>query len=150
MVRLQTEPIGIDELFREVREDPDGAVALFAGTVRDHNKGRRVLHLDYEAYSEMAEREMRKIEAETLERFEVSRIGMVHRTGPLEVGEVSVVAAVAAAHRAPAFEACRFVIDSLKARVPIWKREVFEGGEVWIEGSGESPAGPQAPPSDQA
>ena len=142
MVRLQSEPILIEELFCEVRTDADGAVVLFSGTVRDHNKGRRVLHLEYEAYTAMAQAEMEKIEADALQRFAVSRVALVHRTGQLEIGEISVLAAVSAAHRADAFEAGRFIIDTLKQSVPIWKKEVFEGGEVWIEGAGETPAGP--------
>ena len=124
-----------------VRGDADGAVALFVGTVRNHNKGRKVLYLEYEAYAEMAEAEMQRIENEVREQFAISRVALVHRTGRLEIGEASVIAAVAAAHRAEAFDACRFVIDALKQRVPIWKKEVFEGGEVWIEGAGESPSG---------
>ena len=134
MVRLQAEPIRLEKLCDEVRADADGAVALFVGTVRDHNKGRRVLYLEYEAYAAMAEAEMQRIEDEVRERFAVSRVALVHRTGRLEIGEASVIVAVAAAHRADAFDACRFVIDTLKQRVPIWKKEVFEGGEVWIEG----------------
>jgi len=134
MVRLQAEPIPLVELYREAGSDGDGAVVLFVGTVRNRNKGRNVLYLEYEAYPEMAEAEMRKIESEVLTRYAVSLVVLVHRTGRLEIGEASVIAAVASAHRADAFEACRFVIDSLKERVPIWKKEVFEGGEVWIEG----------------
>lgn len=150
MVRIQAEPIRVEEFYAAVRGDDDGAVALFMGTVRNHNKGRKVLHLEYEAYAEMAEAEMRRIASAALARFEISRVGLVHRTGRLEIGEASVVAAVAAAHRGPAFEACRFVIDSLKRSVPIWKKEVFEGGEVWIEGAGERPAGSGIPSDDQA
>ena len=150
MVRLQAEPIPLVELYREAGSDGDGAVVLFVGTVRNRNKGRNVLYLEYEAYPEMAEAEMRKIESEVLTRYAVSRVVLVHRTGRLEIGEASVIAAVASAHRADAFEACRFVIDSLKERVPIWKKEVFEGGEVWIEGAGESPAGSPGSGGDQA
>ena len=135
MVRLQTEPIRAEELVAEVRGDADGAVALFLGTVRNHNCGRRVLYLEYSAYPEMAVSEMRRIETQARERFGVDRLALVHRTGRLEIGEASVGVAVAAAHRAEAFDACRFVIDTLKSMVPIWKKEVFEGGEVWIEGA---------------
>jgi molybdopterin synthase catalytic subunit len=92
------------------------------------------LYLEYEAYAGMAEAEMAKIEAQALDRFAVSRVAIVHRTGRLAIGEVSVVAAVAAAHRADAFAACHFVIDTLKQSVPIWKKEVFEGGESWVTG----------------
>jgi len=150
MVKLQSEPIRLEEFCGDVRGDGDGAVALFVGTVRNHNKGRKVLYLEYEAFAEMAQMEMARIETEALERFDISRVALVHRTGRLEIGEVSVIAAVASAHRGAAFDACRFVIDTLKQRVPIWKKEVFEGGEVWIEGAGESPAGPGTPTDDQA
>ena len=150
MVRLQAGAIALEQLSEEARSDADGAVVLFVGTVRNHNKGRKVLYLEYEAYPEMAVAEMQRIEQEALTRFAVSSVVLVHRTGRLEIGEASVVAAVASAHRADALDACRFVIDTLKARVPIWKKEVFEGGEVWIEGAGESPAGPSVPDEDQA
>lgn len=134
MVRLQTDPIRSEDLLATVRGDGDGAVALFVGTVRDHNSGRRVLHLEYEAYPAMAEVEMEKIEREAVRRFGVSRVAIVHRTGRLSIGEASVAIAVASPHRAEALEACRFAIDTLKATVPIWKKEFYEGGEVWIDG----------------
>ena len=141
MARLQQEPIRTEGLIESVRTDDAGAVALFVGTVRDHNEGRRVLFLEYSAYPEMAEAEMVKIEAEALARFDVSRVATVHRTGRLEIGEASVAVVVASAHRAAAFDACRFVIDRLKQTVPIWKKEFFEGGEVWIEGEGQPRGG---------
>ena len=141
--RLQTEPIRVEELVAAVRADGDGAVALFLGTVRNQNAGRRVLHLEYSAYDGMAENEMARIEREALEAHDVSRTAVFHRTGRLEIGEISVAVAVAAAHRAPAVEACRFVIDTLKKTVPIWKKEFFEGGSVWVEG----PATPRARPA---
>lgn len=142
MVRLQSEPIRVEELLAAVRGDEDGAVALFVGTVRVHNVGRRVLHLEYDVYPGMAEAEMAKIEREAIRQFGVSRAGIVHRTGRLEIGEISVAVAVAAPHRAEALDACRFAIDTLKATVPIWKKEVFDGGEVWIEG-GAGHSGPE-------
>lgn len=135
MIRLLAEPIRVEELARQVRGDGDGAVALFLGTVRDANRGRRVLRLEYQAYPEMAEREMARLRQQALERFEVSEVAVVHRTGTLEIGEVSVAVAVASPHRAAAFEACRWVVDTLKRTVPIWKKEHFEGGAVWIEGA---------------
>lgn len=141
IVRLQEEPIRVEELVAGVGSQADGAVAVFVGTVRDHNEGRRVLHLEYQAYPEMALREMRQIADQAGERFGVSRVGIVHRTGRLELGQASVAVAVASPHRAEALQACAFVIDTLKVRVPIWKKEYFEGGEVWIE-----PAGGAAPP----
>ena len=142
-MRLQEEPIRPDTLIDAVGSEEDGAVALFVGTVRAHNRGRRVLHLEYSAYAEMARSEMATIEQEVKQRFDVRDIALVHRLGRLELGEASVAVAVAAAHRGPAFEACRHAIDTLKKTVPIWKKEVFEGGEVWIEGAGETPAGDQ-------
>jgi molybdopterin synthase catalytic subunit len=134
MVRLQDGPIDVAALAAEVRGDGDGAVSSFLGTVRNVNAGRRVLFLEYEAYAPMAEQEMERIAAEAIARFGVSRVGIVHRLGRLDVGEASVVIAVASPHRAAALDACRFVIDTLKRTVPIWKREHFEGGTVWIEG----------------
>ena len=132
MIRLQTEPIVLDELVAAVQEKGDGAVATFLGTVRDATKGRRVLALEYEAYGGMAEREMEKIAAEAKRRYAVSRVAIVHRTGRLTIGEASVAIAVSAPHRAGALDAVRFVIDTLKTTVPIWKREHFEDGAVWV------------------
>jgi molybdopterin synthase catalytic subunit len=140
LVRLQKDEIRIEKLLEAVGSRRDGAVAVFVGTVRESNRGRRVLHLEYDAYPEMAESEMNKLILEAGERFDISSVALVHRTGKLEIGEVSVAAAVAAPHRVAAFDACRFVIDTLKRTVPIWKEEVFDDGEVWIEGAGESQA----------
>lgn len=137
MIRLQAEPIDVGALVAEARGDGDGAVSLFLGTVRNVNAGRRVLFLEYEAYAVMAEREMARIAAEAAARFGVGGVAIVHRTGRVDIGEPSVAIAVAAPHRAAAMDACRFVIDTLKATVPIWKREHFVGGAVWIEGAGE-------------
>jgi len=114
----------------------DGALALFVGVVRHENAGRRVLHLEYEAYEEMALSEMRAIEAEARGRWPVSEVRIVHRLGRMEIGEASVAVAVASPHRAEAFEACRFVIDTLKRTVPIWKKEFYADGAVWLEGPG--------------
>ena len=136
MIRLQAEPIVLDELVDAVRGDGDGAVATFLGTVRNENAGRRVLLLEYEAYGGMAEREMERIAAEAKTRHGVSGVAIVHRIGRIEIGEASVGIAVAAPHRAEALDATRFVIDTLKRTVPIWKREHFEGGSVWV---GEAP-----------
>ena len=131
---MQRQPISVDALIAEVRGDGDGAVALFLGTVRNVNAGAAVLFLEYEAYAGMAEREMERIAGAAAERFAASRVAVVHRTGRLEIGEVSVGVAVAAEHRGAALSACRYVIDELKATVPIWKREHVAGGAVWIEG----------------
>ena len=136
MIRLQTGPIDLSALAADARGDGDGAVSLFLGTVRNVNAGRRVLFLEYEAYTGMAEREMERIASEAIARFAVTRVAVVHRVGRVEISESSVAIAVAAPHRAAAMDACRFVIDTLKASVPIWKREHFVGGAVWIEGAG--------------
>jgi len=140
MVRLQGEPIRAGELIAEVRADGDGAVVLFLGTVRNRNAGREVRYLEYQAYEGMARPEMARLEAEARARFDISDVALAHRTGRLEVGETAVAIVVASPHRAAAFEACRFLIDGLKQTVPIWKKECFEGGEVWIEGPGSGAA----------
>ena len=136
MIRVQPQAIDVTELVAEARGDGDGAVSLFLGTVRNVNAGRRVLFLEYEAYAAMAEREMERIAQDATARFGVTRVAIVHRIGRIEIGEASVAIAVAAPHRAAAMDACRFVIDTLKATVPIWKREHFDGGAVWVEGAG--------------
>ncbi len=145
MVRLQQEPIDPGALIEAVRGDADGAVALFLGTVRDQHDGRQVERLEYHAYPEMAESELRGLEQQALQRFEVSKVALVHRTGSLEIGECSVAVAVGAPHRAPAFEACRFLIDTLKHSVPIWKKEFYDDGEAWIEGDEAVTRGRSAP-----
>lgn len=136
MVTLQREPIDVAALIAAARADSDGAVTTFLGTVRQSHAGQDVLFLEYEAYAGMAERELERIERDALARYAVSRVTVVHRLGRVGVGETSVAVVVAAPHRAASIEACRFVIDALKASVPIWKREHFEGGVVWIEGQG--------------
>ncbi|RMG24956.1 MAG: molybdenum cofactor biosynthesis protein MoaE [Bacteroidetes bacterium] len=117
----------------ELVSDPAcGGIDVFIGSVREHTQGRRVLRLEFEAYEQMAVKEMQKIADEACSRWPVQQIAIHHRTGTLQVGEIAVIIGVAAAHRAAAFEACRFAIDELKQRVPIWKKEVFEDGEVWV------------------
>jgi molybdopterin synthase catalytic subunit len=135
MVRLQDGSIDVAALLSETRGDGDGAIALFLGTVRNLNAGRRVLFLEYEAYPGMAEREMERIAAEAVSRFGVTQVAIVHRVGRLAIGDVSVAVVVAAPHRAAAMDACRFAIDAVKVSVPIWKREHGDGGAVWIEGA---------------
>jgi len=131
---MQREPICSDELIADARSDGDGAVVLFLGTVRDTNIGRKVHYLEYYAYTGMAESELRRLVAETQQKFEIGRVAIVHREGRLEIGEVSVAIAVASAHREQGLDACRYLIDTLKKTVPIWKKEFFEGGDSWIEG----------------
>jgi molybdopterin synthase catalytic subunit/molybdopterin converting factor small subunit len=112
----------------------DGALVLFDGVVRNNSRGRRTLYLDYEAYEGMALSEMEKLAQATLERFTVRDLRMIHRLGRLEIGETSIAIVVASAHRAAAFDACRWLIDTLKKTVPIWKKEYFEDGAVWADG----------------
>ena len=114
----------------------DGAVCLFLGVVRNENGGRPVLHLEYEAYGEMAQPMMLDIARQAAERWPVTDVRIVHRVGRLEIGEASVAVAVASPHRGEAFEACRWAIDTLKATVPIWKKEFYADGAVWLEGPG--------------
>lgn len=137
-VALTREPLALAPLLAFVERPQYGGVVTFTGNVRRDNRGRRVLSLEYDAYVPMAERELRRIALAAAERWG-GRVAAVHRLGRLEVGEPSVMIAVACAHRAEAFAACRFVIDTLKQTVPIQKKEVWEGGEVWIEGDHDAP-----------
>jgi molybdopterin synthase catalytic subunit len=139
VIRLQRDAIRVTEVLDAVGSGRDGAIALFLGTVRDHNRGRRVVRLEYEAYTEMAEAQMTELAGEAQRRFDLTALALVHRVGRLAIGDAAVAVAVAAPHRDAAFDACRFVIDTLKHTVPIWKKETFEDGEVWIEGEGETP-----------
>ncbi|MGH9784606.1 MAG: molybdenum cofactor biosynthesis protein MoaE [Terriglobia bacterium] len=132
--RLTREPIDTRALAAELQRGEDGAVVVFEGIVRNHSKGRATRFLEYEAYEPMALAKMREIAAEVPQKFAVDRVGITHRLGRLEIGEASVVIVVTAAHRKPAFEACHYAIDRLKRIVPIWKKEFFEDGEVWVEG----------------
>ena len=132
MVRLTREPIDLAALL--AKGPADGAVCLFVGIVRNENAGRRVSHLEYEAYEDMALPLMEQIAAEAARCWPVTDVRVVHRLGQLEVGEPSVAVAVASPHRPEAFAACRYVIDTLKATVPIWKKEFYENGAVWLEG----------------
>ena len=109
-----------------------GGINVFIGTVRDHTKGREVTRLEFEAYAPMAISEMRKLAEIACERWNVQRIAVHHRTGVLDIGEIPVIIAVACPHRKAAFEACQFVIDTLKQTVPIWKKEVYADGEIWV------------------
>jgi molybdopterin synthase catalytic subunit len=131
---LRHSPIDLAALVREVRAGQDGAIVTFDGFVRNESHGRRTLYLDYEAYEPMALSKMREIGQLVHEKFSIHRLAMVHRLGRLEIGETSVFIAVSAPHRAAAFDACRFAIDTLKRTVPIWKKEYFEDGAVWADG----------------
>lgn len=127
--KIDTQPIA-DAL----KHASDGACAIFEGIVRDNTRGRRTLYLDYEAYEEMALKQMKELREQALEKFAVRDVALIHRLGRLEIGETSVLIVVASAHRAAAFEACRWLIDTLKKTVPIWKKEYFEDGAVWADG----------------
>jgi molybdopterin synthase catalytic subunit len=124
--------ISLNELAAAVSDPAAGAVATFTGTTRDHNHGRKVVGLEYEAYEDMAIAEFGKIADRACERWNLEHIAIVHRVGKVPIGEASVAIAVSAAHRADALAACHFAIDELKVVAPIWKKEYFEGGEVWI------------------
>ena len=132
--RLTRDPVDTRAMVEELQRGDDGAVVVFEGIVRNNSKGRATRFLEYEAYEPMALAKMRELAAEVVEKFAVDRIGMTHRLGHMEIGEASVVIVVTAAHRKPAFEACHYAIDRLKRTVPIWKKEFFEDGAVWVEG----------------
>ena len=134
LVHLGREPIDAAALILHVRAAQDGAIVTFDGCVRNHSHGRRTLYLDYEAYEPMALAKIREISAAIHAQFAVDRLAIAHRLGRLAIGETSVFIAVSAAHRAAAFDACRFAIDTLKRTVPIWKKEYFEDGAVWADG----------------
>jgi molybdopterin synthase catalytic subunit/molybdopterin converting factor small subunit len=131
---LTRDRISSDELVTAAKRGSDGAVVVFDGIVRDNTRGRRTLYLDYEAYEEMAETQIADLAGQAVERFGVRGITLVHRLGRLEIGETSVLILVASAHRGAAFEACRWLIDTLKKTVPIWKKEIFVDGAVWADG----------------
>ena len=134
LLLLVRDPIDADVLVRHVRTASDGAVVTFDGCVRNQSHGRSTLYLDYEAYESMALAKIREIAGELRSKFAVDRVAIVHRLGRLEIGETSVFIAVSAPHRAAAFDACRFAIDTLKRTVPIWKKEYFADGAIWADG----------------
>jgi molybdopterin synthase catalytic subunit len=130
--RLSDAPLSLDAVVGEVRSDEAGAIATFTGTTRVHSRGRTVTHLEYEAYQGMAEVVMGEIADELKRRYELCEVAIHHRVGRVGIGETSVVIAVSAPHRHDALAACQDAIDSLKETVPLWKKEVYEGGEEWI------------------
>lgn len=132
MFRVTVKPIELQELVRYVSDPEAGAIATFIGTTRNNNEGRRVIGLDYDGYSEMAEKELARIGAEAQTKWPICRMAIVHRLGPVQITEASVIIAVSAGHRDAAFAACRFAIEEIKKTVPIWKKELYEGGELWI------------------
>ena len=139
MIQIVREEIDIPAVLQSVSDPAAGGVDIFIGTTRNHAHGRRVIALEYEAYEPMALEKMKQISDEVKEKWKISRISIVHRIGRLEIGQASIVIAVSAAHRNEAFKACGYAIDRLKRTVPIWKKEFFEDGAVWVGMEGEEP-----------
>ena len=133
MIEITFDPLLPDAVTDKVRRDSNGGVVTFLGDTRASTGNRRVLHLEYEAYVAMAEKKLAEIVQEIRERWGIEDIAVSHRLGRLEIGETSLVVAVGSPHRREAFEACHYAVDRIKQTVPIWKKEFFEGGEVWVE-----------------
>jgi molybdopterin synthase catalytic subunit len=133
MIRIVSQTIDKNSVIDAVADPGAGALVTFDGRVRNQARGKRVVSLFYEAYEEMALRQMEEIQSEALTQWPHSKIAIVHRVGHLEIGESSIFLAVSSAHRREAFEACQFLIDTIKVRVPIWKKELYEDGEVWVD-----------------
>ena len=142
MFEITSDPLDPAPLVAAVRRDESGAVALFYGVVRNENMGRNVRYLEYDVYPEMAIKKMREVAEEVRAKYPITGIGVLHRVGRLEIGETSLLVAVSSAHRAAAFEACHFAVDRIKQVVPIWKKEVWDDGEEWIDGHA-----PEIPPA---
>jgi len=134
LIEIVENTIDAETIVSCMKDGSDGAVCVFDGIVRDNTRGRPTLYLDYEAYREMALEQMRRLAGEAVEKFGVRDVAVVHRLGRLAVGETSVLIVAASAHRAAAFDACRWLIDTLKKTVPVWKRETFADGAVWADG----------------
>ena len=132
MIKIVSQQINTEEILESVEDPSAGGIDMFIGTTRDNSNGKKVLRLEYEAYESMAVKMMNEIAEELRTKWQVKKISMVHRIGSVEIGEASVVIAVSAAHRKEAFEACRYAIDTLKKQVPIWKKEYYIDGEVWV------------------
>jgi molybdopterin synthase catalytic subunit len=141
---ITRETIKTQRVVESLKRGEDGAALAFEGIVRNQTRGRKTLYLDYEAYEPMALQEMEALASESLSKFQVRDVAIVHRLGRLQIGETSVLVAVASAHRAAAFDACRWLIDTLKRKVPIWKKEYFEDGAVWADGDPFPPEIPRA------
>ena len=133
MISIVSDSINVDAVLQSVAVPEAGAIGVFIGTTRDHSDGKRVMRLEYDAYVPMAEKMMAQIEKEIRSRWEIHKISMIHMIGKLEIGVPSVVIAVSSSHRKEAFEASRYAIERLKSIVPIWKKEFFEDGEIWVE-----------------
>ncbi len=136
MISITEKPIDVNEIILETHHDSAGAISLFIGTVRNHNEGKKISGIHYEAYKEMAETVLSEIENAAMKKWNVKKLVAVHRIGDLTVGDISVIVAVSTEHRKEAFEACKYVIDMIKNRVPIWKKERSDAGEHWLEATG--------------
>jgi len=135
VIRLVREPIDIQSIAESLQQPEDGAVVVFEGVVRNHSDGKAVLCLEYDAYESMALKKLEDVASRAKKEFAIRDIAIVHRLGHMKIGECSALIVAASAHRGPAFEACRFAIDTIKQIVPIWKKEFYEDGEVWVEGT---------------
>jgi molybdopterin synthase catalytic subunit len=143
LIRITADPLDPQPFLERVRRDESGAVALFLGVVRNSNLGRRVLHLEYDAYPQMAEKKMHQVAEEIMSRWPITDIAIAHRTGRLEIGETSLLVVVSSPHRHEAFDACQHAVNRIKEIAPIWKKEVWEGGETWLEGEGKAALQPE-------
>jgi MoaE-MoaD fusion protein len=132
--RLIREPIDIQKVTENLQKPEDGALVVFEGIVRNHSQDKAVRFLEYDAYESMALKKLEEVGSHAKSEYAIRDIAIIHRLGHMNVGECSIVIAVASAHRGPAFDACRFAIDTIKEMVPIWKKEFYEDGEIWIEG----------------
>ena len=142
MIKITSEPLNPEEITAQVRRDSNGAVITFLGTTRDFSEGRNVEYLEYEAYQPMAENMLQQIADELREKWGIDDFAVAHRVGRVDIGEISLVVALSSPHRQQAFEAGQYVVDRIKQLVPIWKKEAFEGGEVWVGSEEESAAAP--------
>ena len=138
MIKVTYDPLDAEAITSEVRSGGSGAVVTFLGTTRDTTEDRKVVHLEYEGYVPMAEKKLGQVAEELRERWSLVGVAIAHRLGRLDIGETSLVVAVASAHRREAFAACLHAVDRIKETVPIWKKEFFEGGEVWVESPEDS------------
>ena len=132
MILITHNPLDAEDVTAQVMKNSNGAVVTFLGTTRDRTRSRRVLHLEYEAYRPMADAKLQEVSDDIRTRWDIEDVAIIHRLGRLEIGETSLVVAVASPHRAEAFAACQHAVDRVKQMVPIWKKEFFEGGEVWV------------------
>lgn len=135
MICITSEPIDFRRILEDIMDRSSGGTALFLGTVRDHNESKSVLMMYYEIYKEMAEKNLAKIEYEVKTKWKINKFAAIHRTGELRVGDVSIAVAASAEHRKHAFEACRYGVDQIKTKVPIWKKEIYNNAARWVDGN---------------